>query len=101
MAHGFHPGNQQYFPPDYFQQLQEDDYLRHRAQSTSSNTSSDSINQIRLMQQRLPPTSARTNYPQNKNTSPENSQLPSGNFLLEQKVYFQFFFRTKRSNNTK
>ncbi len=79
---GFQPMHHQYIPGDYFQQIQDEEYLRHRAQSTSSNTSSDSVNQIRLMQQRLPPTSTRTNFPSNKNISPDHSQIPSGKFIF-------------------
>jgi hypothetical protein len=76
---GFRPINHQFIPTDYFQQYQEDEYLRHRNQSTSSNTSSDSVNPIRLIQQRLPPTFTRANLQQNKNLLPDdNSQLPSG-----------------------
>lgn len=78
MINGFQPINHQYIPPEYYQQYQDDELLRHRAQSTSSTTSSDSINHIRLMQQRLPPTSTRNNFQLNKNSSPENSQIPSG-----------------------
>lgn len=73
-ANGFHPINHQFIPPDYYQQYQDDELLRHRAQSTSSTASSDSINQIRLMQQRLPPTSNRNNFQLNQ----DNSQIPSG-----------------------
>lgn len=81
MGNGFHPSNHQHIPGDYFQPMPPEEYLRHRAQSTSSNTSSDSINQVRLMQQRIPPTSARTNLPQNKNMPMELSQMPTGYFL--------------------
>jgi hypothetical protein len=78
---GYHPVNHQYIPGDYYQQIQDEEYLRHRAQSTSSNTSSDSVNQIRLMQQRLAPTSTRSNYPTHKTLSPDPLQIPSGRLI--------------------
>ena len=81
MINGFHPANHQYISGDYFQPAPPEEYLRHRAQSTSSNTSSDSINQIRLMQQRVPPTSARTNLSLHQNISMDHSQIPSGDYL--------------------
>jgi hypothetical protein len=77
-SNGFRAASHQYIPSDSFHQFQEEDYLRHRAQSTSSTTSSDSVHPIRLLQQRLPETSPRTNIPQNKKTSPDNSQIASG-----------------------
>ncbi|CAM4740130.1 unnamed protein product [Rotaria magnacalcarata] len=75
---GFRPINQSYMPSDSFHQFQDEEYLRHRAQSTSSTTSSDSAHPIRLNKQQLPPTFTRTNIPQNKKISPDDSQVPSG-----------------------
>jgi len=90
-TNGFHP----FIPTDCYQQFQEDEYLRHRAQSTSSNTSSDSVNLIRLIQQRLPPAMARTNLQQNKNILPDYPQSPSGKkqILEKQKFIFILFSR--------
>ena len=91
---GYHPVNHQFIPGDYYQQIQDEEYLRHRAQSTSSNTSSDSVNQIRLMQQRLAPTSTRPNYPTNTTLSPDHLQMPSGKLTfstrinIENEIYF-------------
>jgi hypothetical protein len=84
---GFRPINHQYLPPEFLQQFQEDEYLRYRAQSTSSNTSSDSVNPSRFIHQRLPPTTTRTNLQPNKNISPDNTQLLSG-----KKISKNFFF---------
>lgn len=85
---GFRPViNHQLMPGDYLQQFQEEEYLRHRAQSTSSNTSSDSTNPIRLIHQRLPPTSTRLNLHQNNNLSPNDAQLLSGKLKFLE-IYF-------------
>lgn len=75
---GFRPINHSYVPLDSFHQLQDEEYLRHRAQSTSSTTSSDSVHPIRLNKQQLPPTSTRTNVPSHKKIPSDNSQEPSG-----------------------
>ena len=79
ISNGFRPISDPSTPVDSFHQLQEDGYLRHRAQSTSSTTSSDSINPVRLIKQKLPPTSARASLQQNKKVFlDDNSQVPSG-----------------------
>ncbi|CAF3707147.1 unnamed protein product [Rotaria sordida] len=79
MPNGFRPISHTYMPSDSFHQFQDDEYLRHRAQSTSSTTSSDSVHPIHLTKQRLPPTFARTNIQQNKKLLPDDhSQLQSG-----------------------
>lgn len=95
MINGFHP-----ISGDYFQAAPPDEYLRHRAQSTSSNTSSDSINQIRLMQQRVPPTSARTNLPSNQNIPMDQSQIPSGDYLEDHSNLLNSIF-IRRSSRIK
>ncbi|CAF3229974.1 unnamed protein product [Rotaria sp. Silwood2] len=79
MPNGFRPISHAYMPSDSFHQFHDDEYLRHRAQSTSSTTSSDSVHPIRLTKQRLPPTFTRTNVQQNKKLlSDDHSELPSG-----------------------
>ena len=79
---GFRPINNTYPPPDAFQNYPDDEYLRHRAQSTSSTTSSDSVNPIRLIHQRLPPTMTRTNLPPKRSFVHEQCEMnnvPSSN----------------------
>ncbi|CAF1512856.1 unnamed protein product [Rotaria sp. Silwood1] len=78
IPNGFRPISHTYMPSDSFHQYQDDEYLRHRAQSTSSTTSSDSVHPIHLTKQRLPPTFTRTNIQQNKKLSADDSQSPSG-----------------------
>ena len=75
---GFRPINNHYYPTDAYNQYADEDHLRHRAQSTSSTTSSDSVRPIRLIHQRLPPTMARTHIPHDKQFSLDHSQYPSG-----------------------
>jgi hypothetical protein len=75
---GFRSISHPYPPVDVYHPYQEEDYLRHRAQSTSSTTSSDSVHPIRLIHQRLPPTMARTHLAQNNGFASEQGQLSPG-----------------------
>ena len=82
-TNGFRSIHNPYPPSDVYHPFQEEDYLRHRAQSTSSTTSSESVHPIRLVHQRLPPTMARTHPPQKNGFTSEQGQLSSGKrFLL-------------------
>ena len=99
-SNGFRPIIDSSTPIDSFHQIQEDGCLRHRAQSTSSTTSSDSVNPVRLIKQRLPPTSTRANLQQNKKVFlDDNSQIPSGKKVFQNNSYCLFYFLL-RSNNT-
>ena len=80
-GHGFRTINQAYPSADVYQQYQDEDYLRHRAQSTSSTTSSESVNPIRLLHQRIPTTTTRATLMANKNFSSEQCQMPPGKFF--------------------
>lgn len=77
-TNGFRSINHPYPPTDVYHPFQDEDYLRHRAQSTSSTTSSDSVHPIRLIHQRLPPTMARTHLPPKNGFTSEQGQLSPG-----------------------
>jgi hypothetical protein len=100
-TNGFRPINYQYIPSDSFHQLQEDEYLRHRAQSTSSTTSSESLHPIRLIHQRLPPTAVRTNIQQNNSQLPSGEVTPSNGNTTEDSVFHRLAYTATKSSLSK
>jgi hypothetical protein len=76
-TNGFRPINNHYSSSDAYHSYPDGEYLRHRAQSTSSTTSSDSVNPIRLIHQRLPPTMTRSNAPQKASATCESNSIGS------------------------